>query len=95
MDESLNGYMNSQPGVPPVITERQIAAVLARRARRASTILLSLASLLWTVLLYGYAFVLGRENQAAGIALLCVLTLGYICAGCFAGIVMKYRKAGF
>ena len=95
MDERLDRYINSQAPEPPAVSAAAIARELARRTRRMSTILLSLAALLWTVLLYSYAFVLGRENQAAGIALLCVLTLGYICAGCFAGIVMKYRKAGF
>ena len=95
MDERLGRYVNSQTQAPPIVSEAAIARELARRARRASTILLSLAALLWTVLLYGYAFILGRENHAAGIALLCFLTLGYICAGFFAGIVLKYRKVGF
>ena len=94
MDEKLSGYINSQAQKPPAISEAAIVRELAWRERRKTLVMLSLAALLWTTLLYGYAFVLGRENQAAGIALLCAISVGYIGAGCFAGIILKFRKAG-
>ena len=90
--EKLDGYINSQEDTPPVITERQIVEIVAKRQKRMAVTLLSLAGLLWTLVLYSFSFLVGRENQTAGIILLAALSVGYICAGCFAGIVLKFRK---
>ena len=94
MDEMLSGYINNQTQAPPVVNERIIINELARRWKRLYLVLLSLAGFLWTALLYHISFMVGRENQTAGIALLTAISVGYMCAGCFAGIVMKFRKAG-
>jgi hypothetical protein len=95
MDKKLNFYFGYQAENPPYISEREIVRVLEQRRKRLLTILLSLAGLLWTIALYAVSFVVGWENQTLGISLLCALSGGYICAGCFAGIVIKFRKVGF
>ena len=95
MDEKLSGYINSQPQSPPFINERHIVQELALRKKRLYIIMVSLAGLLWTLLLYTVAFMVGLENQTAGIALLTAISIGYICAGWFAGMVLKFRKVGF
>ena len=94
MDEQLSGYFGCQSHQPPFISERQIIKELAQRRKRMYLILFSLAGLLWTLLLYTVSFVVGRENQTAGILLLTAISIGYMCAGCFAGIVIKFRKVG-
>ena len=92
MDERLSGYINNQIHEPPLVNERQIAAELARRGNRVYLILLSVTGLLWTMLLYVVSFTVGKENQTAGIVLLTIISVSYICAGWFAGIVIKFRK---
>ena len=92
MDKRLNAYINSQTCTQPVITEQKIANELAQRRKRLYLILFSLAGLLWAIALYSVSFIVCKENQAAGIALLSVIFIGYMCAGCFAGIVIKFRK---
>ena len=94
MDEKLDGYINSQPQTPPVITEREIVNELAQRRKRLHFILLSLSGLLWAVALYSVSFMVGRQNQVIGISLLTAISVGYMCAGCFAVIVIKFRKVG-
>jgi hypothetical protein len=95
MDEKLYSYFGGQTDNPPYISEREIVRVLEQRRKRLSLILLSLAGLLWTIALYAVSFVLDRENPTLGVTLLCAISGGYICAGCFAGIVIKFRKVGF
>jgi hypothetical protein len=92
LDEKLNGYINSHKQFPPVITERQIVETVAGRQQRMAIVLLSLASLLWTLVLYGFSFLIGRENQAVGIALFFMISLGHMSSASFAGIVLKFRK---
>ena len=93
MDERLNGYINSLEHRPPAVSENKILKELARRRKRMELILLSLAGLLWTLALYAVSFRIGMENKTLGIAMLCVISAGYMCSGFFAGIVLKYRKA--
>ena len=94
MDEKLSGYINNQMNEPPVLDERRLVAELARRTKRMHLILLSLSSLLWAMLIYVVSLLVSMENQTAGIVLLAATSVGNVCAGCFAGIVIRFRKAG-
>ena len=94
MDDKLSAYINRQMQEPPIIDERQIFNEIAQRRKQMYLILLSLAGLLWTMLLYAVSFMVGRENQVIGIAMLTIISVGYMCAGWFAGIVIKFRKVG-
>ena len=92
MDERLSSYINTQTQPSPPLSERIIVHELARRRKRLYLVLLSLAGLLWAILFYWLSFRVGRENQTMGLALLTALSMGNICAGCFAGAVIKIRK---
>ena len=92
MDEQLRDYIGTPAQTPPVVCEREIVAELARREKRLHLILLSVAGLLWTALLYCFAFMVGLKNRDAGVAMLVAISVGCTCAGCFAGLVMKFRK---
>jgi hypothetical protein len=92
MDEKLGSYFNAEPGRPPFISEKQIERQLEQRRKRRSLIWLSLAGLLWTLTLYAIAFGFGQRNAIWGVALLTAISASYICAGCFAGIVIKLRR---
>ena len=94
MDEKLRGYINQPDGTPPTIAQARLAERAERDRKRMALVLLSLAGLLWTLVFYGVCFAIGRDNPAAGIALLSAMSAGYMGAGCFAGIVMKLRKVG-
>lgn len=95
MDERLNHYMNEPGRFPPAIKEGEIVANLEQRRKKTSIILLALAGLLWALVFYGLAFRVGMANQMAGIALLFITSMGYICAGALAGIIFHIRKVGF
>jgi uncharacterized membrane protein len=92
MDERLSSYINTQTQPPPLLSERKIVYELARRRKRLYLVMLSLAGLLWAILFYWFSFRVGRQNLTVGLALLAALSMGYICAGCFAGAVIKIRK---
>jgi len=94
MDEQLKGYINSQASAMPVINERKLVEELEKRKKRLYLILFSLAGLLWAIALYSVSLLVDTENQTAGITLLIAISVGYMCAGCFAGIVVKFRKVG-
>ncbi|MDR0913571.1 MAG: hypothetical protein LBM65_00135 [Oscillospiraceae bacterium] len=96
MEDKLKAYIQTQAASPPKINERLIIKTLQKRRKRFSLIMLSIAGTLWTILLYSAALWVGKEfSQNIAIFMLFCLTLGYICAGCFAGIVVKFRKVGF
>jgi hypothetical protein len=96
MDDRLKAYLAQEASNPPRIDQRQIIETLQRRRKRLSLILLSLAGGLWAVLLYAAAFWVGRQcDSHAATMMLLGLSLSYVCAGCFAGVVVKYRKVGF
>jgi hypothetical protein len=92
LDEKLNGYINNHKQIPPVINERRIVETVAGRRQRTAIVLLSLASLLWTLVLYGFSFLIGRDNQAAGIALFFIISIGHMGSALFVGIILKSRK---
>lgn len=92
MDERLSGYINTHIQQPPVLNERIILLELERRKKRLHLALLSLAGLLWAILFYWLSFKVSRENQAFGLAMLVMLSVSYMCAGCFAGVIIKLRK---
>jgi hypothetical protein len=96
MDDRLKAYMAQEAGSPPRIDEARIAAMLAQRGKRLSLIMLSLAGALWALLLYAAAFWVGKriDPRAAAVLMLC-LSLSYVCAGCFAGLVVRCRKVGY
>jgi hypothetical protein len=96
MEDKLKAYLQATDEYPPHISEKKIVRTLADRRKRFSIIMLSFAGALWTILLYAAAFWLGKEvsTDICKAVLLC-LSIGYICAGCFAGIVVKFRKADF
>lgn len=94
LDERLNRYINEPGYFPPAITEGEIVAALNQRRKRMSIILLALAGLLWALVFYGLAFRVGMEDRSAGIVLLFITSIGYMCAGALAGILLHIRKAG-
>jgi hypothetical protein len=96
MEDKLKAYLQSETVKPPRVSENQIIETLSKRRKRLSIIMLSFAGALWTALLYAAAFWLGKEvSPDITTVMLLLLSLGYICAGCFAGIVVKFRKVGF
>ncbi|MDR0890221.1 MAG: hypothetical protein LBM28_06225 [Oscillospiraceae bacterium] len=95
MDDKLGAYFQSAAENPPRINEQQIAETLSLRRKRFSIIMLSLAAGLWALLFYAAAlWVGGKVNPDIAKAMLLGMALSYICAGCFAGIVVKHRKVG-
>jgi hypothetical protein len=92
MDEKLGAYLGSTVATPPLLTERKIVQLIEQRRKKRVMIWLSLAGLLWMLALYAVAFMVSLQNQTVGILLLAALSIGYICAGCFAGTVIKFRK---
>jgi hypothetical protein len=94
MDEKLNCYINEPGFTPPVVSEIKITAVLHQRRKKTSVILFALAGSLWALAFYVFAFRVGMEHQAAGYAMFLVMTIAYMCAGAFAGLILHIRKVG-
>ncbi|MDR1002153.1 MAG: hypothetical protein LBL82_02640 [Oscillospiraceae bacterium] len=96
MDDKLKAYIQNEAEYPPRINENRIIELTEKRRKRFSLIMFSVAAALWTLLFYAATLWVGREIDAecAAYMMLC-LSLSYICAGCFAGIVVKLRKVGY
>jgi fatty acid desaturase len=96
MENKLKSYIQMESERPPVITQAQIIETLDTRSKRFSVIMLSIAAALWTMLLYATAFWVGSEvSTYMATVMLFGITLGSISAGCFATIVIKFRKVGY
>ncbi|MDR0897921.1 MAG: hypothetical protein LBN04_08695 [Oscillospiraceae bacterium] len=92
MDDRLHAYIAQEAANPPHIDEKMIVATLQMRRKRFSLIMLSLAGGLWALLLYAAAFWVGRKfDSHAATMMLLGLSLSYIGAGCFAGVVVQYE----
>jgi hypothetical protein len=96
VEDKLKAYLQTEGEGPPFISEKQIFETMEKRRKRFSIMMLSIAAALWSVLLYGAALWVGSKiNQGIAVLMLLGLSIGYICSGCFAGIVVKFGKFSF
>lgn len=97
MDKKLESYFKFESELNyklQSINENVLARQLERRSERQSIILLSLASLLWLLLLTAAILVIGIWNKKLGILLLSIIVIQQMCAGLYSYLIFKFKKVG-
>ena len=95
MDKQLDIYFNhSVTAPPPTISEQKIQRVLEAQKKRFLMIAMSVAALLWAMVVVVLSVRLHQFYPLTAYIIAGFISVEYISSGIFSGIVLKYKKAG-